>query len=113
MPEGCTQLCYAFSEAAVSTPPRHRSYSVMVMAFSVEMALTWADVSLATIFFSPTLVGVHIISDLMILPGFTSLRRKKKQIVPASVTVLICRFKSFHLKKELLCVFRVGVSLLL
>lgn len=57
---------------------RHSSYLVMVMAFSVEIPLIWFEISLATSFFSPSLVGVQIISDFMILPGIISLRTKEK-----------------------------------
>lgn len=88
-----------FSEATIYTLLRHRSYLVMVMPFSTEIPLIWVEVSLATIFFSPSLVGVHIISDFMILPGFTSLRRKKKQIVPTELWFLFAAFESFCLKK--------------
>lgn len=73
-----TKWCNTFNKANICMLTRHSSYLVMVMAFSVEIPLIWFEISLATSFFSPSLVGVHIISDFMILPGIISLRTKEK-----------------------------------
>lgn len=74
----------------------------MVMAFSTEIVLTWFEVSLATIFFSPALVGVQITSDLMILPGCTSLRRKESgpSMSYLHITGLISQFLMVCLKEK-------------